>query len=60
MGAPGPHDCHGRLHVGPGETADTCRLTVELPTEQADGEQIGHGLDEALRGLEQAVEDAER
>jgi uncharacterized membrane protein len=59
-GVPGPHDYHGQLHVGPGETADTCRLTVELHTEHTEGEQIDHVLDEALHGIKQAVEDAER
>ena len=43
-----------------GEGAGSSRLTVELHTEHAEGEQIDHGLDEALRGIKQAAEDAER
>ncbi|MER5663330.1 hypothetical protein [Streptomyces mirabilis] len=35
-------------------------VTVELHTEHTEGEQIHQGLDEALRGIKQAVEDAER
>ncbi|MEV5787817.1 hypothetical protein ACGFWD_36180 [Streptomyces sp. NPDC048448] len=43
-----------------GEGAGSSRLTVELHAEHAEGEQIDHGLDEALRGIEQAAEEAER
>ncbi|MFD1275671.1 SRPBCC family protein [Streptomyces kaempferi] len=59
-GAPGPHDYRGQLHVDEGEGASSSRLTVELHTEHAEGEQIDHGLDEALRGIKQAAEQAER
>ncbi|MFH8803971.1 SRPBCC family protein [Streptomyces sp. NPDC017936] len=59
-GAPGPHDYRGRLHVDVGEEADTCRLTVELHTGHTEGEQVDHGLREALSGVKQAVESAER
>ncbi|MFF9203890.1 SRPBCC family protein [Streptomyces sp. NPDC014986] len=58
-GAPGPHDYHGRLHVAGGDGDGTSRLTVELHTESAEGEQIDHGLDEALTGIKNAVERAE-
>ncbi|CAM5340991.1 SRPBCC family protein [Streptomyces atroolivaceus] len=59
-GAPGPHDYHGRLHVTPGEGADTSQLDVRLHTESAEGRQIDEGLLEALRGIRNAVESAER
>ncbi|MEV6653423.1 SRPBCC family protein [Streptomyces sp. NPDC051219] len=58
-GAPGPHDYRGRLHVDEGEGAGSCRLTVELHTGHT-GEQVEHGLKEALSGIKQAVEKAER
>ncbi|MEV5428177.1 SRPBCC family protein [Streptomyces sp. NPDC052701] len=59
-GAPGPHDYHGRLHVAGGDDAGTSRLTVEMHTERTEGEQVDHGLDEALAGIKNAVESAER
>ncbi|MFH8758201.1 SRPBCC family protein [Streptomyces atroolivaceus] len=59
-GAPGPHDYHGRLHVTPGERADTSQLVVQLHTESTEGQQIDEGLQEALRGIKDAVESAER
>jgi uncharacterized protein YndB with AHSA1/START domain len=59
-GAPGPHDYHGRLHVAGGDAAGTSRLTVEMHTERAEGEQVDHGLDEALVGIKNAAESAER
>ncbi|MFD7700694.1 SRPBCC family protein [Streptomyces caelestis] len=57
-GAPGPHDYRGRLHVDD-DGHGTCRLTVELHTETAEGQQIDHGLNEALTGIKDAVERAE-
>ncbi|WP_327676670.1 SRPBCC family protein [Streptomyces sp. NBC_00467] len=59
-GAPGPHEYHGRLHVGRGESADTSRLSVELHTERTEGDEIDEGLREALRGIKAAVEAAEQ
>jgi uncharacterized membrane protein len=57
-GAPGPHDYRGRLHVVPGDRADTSKLTVELHTESAEGRQIDDGLQETLHGIREAVESA--
>ncbi|MDO0928902.1 SRPBCC family protein [Streptomyces sp. TG1A-8] len=59
-GAPGPHDYHGRLHVAPGEDPTSSLLTVQLHTDSTEGAQVDHGLEEALRGIKDAVEAAER
>ncbi|MCK8679401.1 MULTISPECIES: SRPBCC family protein [Streptomyces] len=59
-GAPGPHDYRGRLHVEAGDSADSSRLSVELHTDVTEGQQVDHGLEEALSGIKQAVEAAER
>ncbi|MFJ9743274.1 SRPBCC family protein [Streptomyces sp. NPDC101166] len=59
-GAPGPHDYRGRLHVEAGDAPGSSRLTVELHTQHTEGEQVDHGLREALSGLKNAVESAER
>ncbi|GGW60038.1 hypothetical protein GCM10010503_41600 [Streptomyces lucensis JCM 4490] len=58
-GAPGAHDYRGRLHVDDTGEAGACRLTVELHTEHTEGEQVDHGLQEALSGIKQSVEGAE-
>ncbi|PRH77816.1 SRPBCC family protein [Streptomyces solincola] len=58
-GAPGPHDYHGRLHVAPGDSDGSSRLSVELHTESTEGGQVDHGLEEALEGIKHAVESAE-
>ncbi|MEU6406831.1 SRPBCC family protein [Streptomyces sp. NPDC046985] len=58
-GAPGPHDYRGELHVQDGQSPDTCRLTVELHTEHAEGEHVDVGLEEALSGIKRAVETRE-
>lgn len=55
-GAAGPHDYHGRLHVGPGDTDGNAVLTVELHTERTEGAQIDHGLAETLTGIKRAAE----
>ncbi|CAL9351371.1 SRPBCC family protein [Streptomyces griseomycini] len=59
-GAPGPHDYRGRLHVAAGDSPGISRLTVELHTESTEGDQVDHGLQEALSGIKTAVERAER
>ncbi|MFF9603418.1 SRPBCC family protein [Streptomyces sp. NPDC014684] len=58
-GAPGLHDYQGRLHVDGEAGAASSRLTVELHTEQTEGEHIDRSLEEALHGIKQAVERAE-
>ncbi|MGW5088526.1 SRPBCC family protein [Streptomyces sp. 067-1] len=58
-GSPGPNDYHGRLHVTGGDE-DTSRLTVELHTERTEGEPVEDGLEEALRGIKNAVEHVEQ
>jgi uncharacterized protein YndB with AHSA1/START domain len=55
-GAPGPHDYHGRLHVGPSEAGNNAVLTVELHTERTEGDQIDDGLTETLDGIKRAAE----
>ncbi|MEU0336728.1 SRPBCC family protein [Streptomyces sp. NPDC006193] len=59
-GAAGPHDYRGRLHVDAGGDAGTSRLSVQLHTEHTEGGEVDHGLREALSGIKQAVETAER
>ncbi|MFJ9061816.1 SRPBCC family protein [Streptomyces sp. NPDC102409] len=59
-GAPGPHDYRGRLHVAPGNSPDSSRLTVELHTQATEGDHVDHGLQEALNGIRNAVENAEQ
>ncbi len=59
-GAAGPHDYHGELDVDSGPNADTSTLTVRLHTERAEGDEIRRGLDETLKGIKSAVEQAER
>ncbi|CAL9336129.1 SRPBCC family protein [Streptomyces sp. enrichment culture] len=58
-GAPGPHDYRGRLHVEAGDEPGKARLAVELHTQKVEGDQVDHGLQEALRGIKAAVERAE-
>ncbi|MFE5603353.1 SRPBCC family protein [Streptomyces coelicoflavus] len=57
--SPGPNDYHGRLHITGGDK-DTSRLAVELHTERTEGEPVEDGLEEALRGIKNAVEQAEQ
>ncbi|MFE5258710.1 SRPBCC family protein [Streptomyces coelicoflavus] len=57
-GSPGPNDYHGRLHITAGDE-HTSQLTVELHTERTEGESVENGLEEALRGIKNAVEKAE-
>ncbi|WP_455355424.1 SRPBCC family protein [Streptomyces sp. SYSU K217416] len=58
-GSPGPNDYHGRLHVSVVDEIYS-QLTVELHTERTEGEPVEDGLEEALRGIKNAVEKAER
>ncbi|MGW3865664.1 SRPBCC family protein [Streptomyces sp. NPDC005047] len=58
-GVPGPHDYHGRLHIGEGPSEASSRLKVELHTQRAEGGHINEGLQEALQGIRDAVESAE-
>ncbi|WP_414938255.1 SRPBCC family protein [Amycolatopsis sp. cmx-11-51] len=55
-GATGPHDYHGELHIGPGDTAQNATLVVELHTERTEGDQVDRGLTETLSGIKQAAE----
>ncbi|MYS14620.1 SRPBCC family protein [Streptomyces sp. SID4982] len=59
-GAPGPDDYHGRLHVTAGDEAGSSRLTVELHTDNVEGEHVSRGLEEALRGIKHAAERSAR
>ncbi|MFC8224809.1 SRPBCC family protein [Streptomyces sp. NPDC057287] len=59
-GAPGAHDYHGRLHVTAEDSPGTSQLTVQLHTESTEGQHIHEGLQEALHGIKNAVEAAER
>jgi uncharacterized membrane protein len=54
--AAGPHDYHGRLHVGPGNVDGNAVLTVELHTERTEGDQIDDGLADTLTGIKRAAE----
>ncbi|MFB7651579.1 MULTISPECIES: SRPBCC family protein [unclassified Streptomyces] len=56
--SPGPNDYHGRLHITAGD-AESSELTVELHTERTEGKPVEDGLTEALRGIRNAVEQAE-
>ncbi|AUI60238.1 SRPBCC family protein [Amycolatopsis sp. BJA-103] len=55
-GAAGPHDYHGKLHIGPGDTERNATLVVELHTERTEGDQVDRGLQETLSGIKQAAE----
>ncbi len=55
-GAAEPHDYHGRLHIGPGDTERDATLVVELHTERAEGDQVDRGLKETLSGIKHAAE----
>jgi uncharacterized protein YndB with AHSA1/START domain len=57
-GSPGPNDYRGELDVDAAD-GDSSVLTVRLHTEHAEGDQIDHGLDEALAGIKSAVEQRE-
>jgi len=58
-GSTGPNDYHGELDVDAGDDAGSSTLTVRLHTNRAEGDDIDHGLVEALAGIKSSVEAAE-
>src|SRR4051812_20903991 len=55
-GAPGPNDYSGSLQVEDGDGPQASRLTVDLHTTRAEGDEIREGLRSTLDGLKQTME----
>ena len=58
-GSTGPNDYHGELDVDAGDEDGTSTLTVRLTTLREEGSEIEQGLQEALDGVRDKVEQAE-